>query len=118
MTTDTAAIETPKEGPPLRSAQEAFQNHEERLAAVEQMIFLVGQSNPVLRDAAGLPRHPHAFTKDEMSGAVFDPHAGTIDSLMAENAKMREVLDRILERLPQLPPGSEPATPPAQQSPW
>jgi hypothetical protein len=117
MTTQTPQIETPTEGPPLRSAQEAFQNHEDRLQTAEGMLAAIGGAFPHLRDALGLPRFPHAFTKDEMSGVDFNPNAGTLEALQQENAAMRQVLDKILERLPQLPSGPAPAPPTNSQQP-
>jgi hypothetical protein len=114
----TQQIETPASGPPLRSAQEAFQNHEDRMQALEAFGHLLGEAFPHLRDAAGLPRHPHQFTKDEMSGQVFDPNAGTIQSLQADNAMMKDMLTKILGRLPQLPEGNAEADAPTPGPAW
>jgi hypothetical protein len=118
----TQQIETPPEGPPMRSAQEAFQNHEDRLQSAEAMLAAVGGAFPHLRDALGLPRFPHAFTKDDMSGVDFNPNASTLETLQRENAAMRGILDKILERLPQLPEGptnqTPTAPPPSAPSGW
>ena len=118
MTTETRQIETPKEGQPLRSAQEAFQNHEERMQTLESFANVLGEAFPHLRDALGLPRHPHQFTKDEMSGAVFDPNRATIDALMQKNEHLEAMLTQILGRLPQLPGVTEPDDAPPAAPAW
>jgi hypothetical protein len=92
----TQQIETPASGPPLRSAQEAFQNHEDRMQALEAFGHLLGEAFPHLRDAAGLPRHPHQFTKD----------------------MMKDMLTKILGRLPQLPEGNAEADAPTPGPAW
>lgn len=114
----TQQIETPVAGPPLRSAQEAFQNHEDRMQVLESMAHVLGEAFPHLRDSLGLNRYPHQFTKDDMSGTVFDPNRATIDSLVADNKRMMGMMDRILGRLPELPPGSGPAAPKPDGPAW
>ena len=118
MTTPALQIETPAAGAPMRSAQEAFQNHEDRMQVIESFARLLGEAFPHLRDAGGLPRMPHAFTADDMSGIQFDPNRGTLESIMKRNEHLEALMNQILERLPQLPAGDAPAAPTGGAAAW